>query len=130
VVPATATAPPAAAPVIAPMTISEDSRISTVLNQYASAYGQLNAKAVRSIWPSVDERALAKAFANLSSQSMSFDNCDINVNGATARASCRGRASYIQKVGSQERHIEPRTVRFDLKRDGDAWKILKAETSR
>jgi len=112
------------------VSVSEDSRISSVLNQYANAYGQHNVKAVRSIWPTVDERALAKLFANLTSQSISFDSCDINVNGVTARASCRGRASYIQKVGSQERHNEPRTVRFDLKRDGEAWKILKAETSR
>jgi hypothetical protein len=128
--PPAAVVAPAVAPVIAPPTVTDDSRINALLNQYTSAYGQLNASAVRSIWPTVDERALAKAFANLSSQTMSFDNCDINVNGATARASCRGRASYVVKVGSQERHNEPRTVRFDLKRDGEGWKIQKAETSR
>jgi hypothetical protein len=131
------TAPPASTPAptpayasVAPVAASENTRVAAVLNQYATAYGQLNAAAVRSIWPSVDERALARAFSNLSSQSMSFDNCDVNVTGPTAHASCRGRASYVVKVGSQERHDEPRTVRFDLKRDGDAWKIMKAETSR
>ena len=129
--PAAALTPsPTLAPVVAPPTVSDNSRVNAVLNQYASAYAQLNASAVRSIWPSVDERALSKAFSNLSSQSMSFDNCDIVVNGVTARASCRGRASYVVKVGNQERHNETRTVRFDLKRDGDAWKILKAETSK
>jgi len=116
--------------VIAPTAASEDLRINALVSQYASAYGQLNAAAVRSIWPTVDERALAKAFANLSSQSMSFDGCEINVNGSTARALCRGRASYVVKVGSQEKHNEPRTVRFDLRREGDSWKILKAETTR
>jgi hypothetical protein len=129
VLPSAVSAPPAAAPVIAPTAgVNEGARINSVLNQYASAYGQLNAAAVRSIWPTVDERALAKAFANLSSQTMSFDSCEIDVNGATARASCRGRASYVVKVGSQERRNEPRTVRFDLRRDGESWKIMKAET--
>jgi hypothetical protein len=128
--PAAFTPSPGLAPVNAPTSMSDNSRVNAVLNQYASAYGQLNASAVRSIWPSVDERALAKAFSNLSSQSMAFDNCDIVVNGGTARASCRGRASYVVKVGSQERHNETRTVRFELKRDGEAWKILKAETTR
>jgi hypothetical protein len=132
---ASPSAPPAAAPppayaAIAPVAASENTRVVAVLHQYASAYGQLNAGAVRSIWPSVDERALARAFSNLSSQSMSFDTCDVTVTGPTAHASCRGRASYVVKVGSQEKHDEPRTVRFDLRRDGDAWKITKAETSR
>jgi hypothetical protein len=123
-------APPPSYASIAPVAVSENTRVTAVLNQYATAYGQLNASAVRSIWPSVDERALARAFSDLSSQSMSFDRCDVNVTGPTAHASCRGRASYVVKIGSQERHNEPRTVRFDLKQDGDAWKIVKAETSR
>jgi hypothetical protein len=121
---------PAGGATIAPARVSEDSRVTAVLNQYASAYGQLDAAAVRSIWPSVNESALARAFANLSSQSMSFDTCDVNVTGATARASCRGRASYVPKIGSQEKHNEPRTVQFELKRDGDNWKITRAVTSR
>jgi hypothetical protein len=110
---------------------SEKPRVRSVLDQYARAYGRLDASAVRSVWPTVDEGALAKAFSTLSSQTVSFDNCDIDFEGtSTARALCRGRASYVGKVGSQEPRSESRTVRFELKRDGDAWKIQKAQTGR
>jgi len=124
--------PPAAAAVIAPSTslVAEESRVRRVIDQYASAYGQLNAAGVRSVWPSVDERALTKAFADLSAQSVSFDDCDISVIGVAARASCRGPASYVRKYGNQEPHKERHTVRFELKREGDVWKIQKAETRK
>ena len=118
-----------AAVVVAP-TAAELTRVQTVLYQYARAYGQLNAGAVREVWPSVDERALAKAFSNLSSQSVSFDSCSIDINGASAQASCHGKASYVGKIGSQEPRTESRTVRFELKRDGESWRIQKAETRR
>lgn len=124
---------PAVATAAAAVTVPTDdsrTRVASVLQQYTRAYGQLDARAVRAIWPSVDERALAKAFASLSSQSVSFEHCDIDVAGATAKASCRGRASYVGKVGGQEPRTEPRTVNFELRRDGEAWKIQKAEARR
>ena len=71
--------------------------------------------------------ALQRAFDALSSQKVSFNTCDIQVRGTTAQASCRGTASYVGKVGSG---TEPRTVKFELKRDGDAWRIEKADTRR
>ena len=130
-----APAPPAAgaaAAVIVPA-VNESSRVRSVLDQWASAYGRLDASAVRAVWPSVDERALARAFSDLSSQRVSFDKCDIDIDsqsgGSSARASCYGKASYVGKVGSQQR-TESRTVKFELKRDGDAWKIHKAQTGR
>ncbi len=110
---------------------ADDTRsVTQVLNQYARAYGQLDASAARAVWPTVDERALARAFSGLESQSVSFDDCNIDVHGATANASCRGRASYRGKVGNRDVRVEPRTWQFDLKRDGDAWKIQTAEARR
>jgi hypothetical protein len=124
-------AAPAAAAIVPPP--NESLRVRSVLDQYARAYGRLDVSAVRAVWPSVDERALARAFSDLSSQTVSFDRCDIDIDpqsgGSNARASCYGRASYVGKVGSQQR-TESRTVRFELKRDGDAWKIHKAQTGR
>jgi hypothetical protein len=126
----TAPPPPAAAPaaaMAAVVTPSEVNRVRSVLNQYASAYGTLDARAVRAVWPTVDQRALQRAFDDLSSQKVSFDTCEIDVNGATAHASCLGTASYVGKVGSG---TERRTVKFELKREGDAWRIQKADTRR
>lgn len=110
--------------------VPEQSRVEAVLQRYARAYANLDASAARAIWPSVDERALARAFDNLASQNVSFDACDISIRGEVANASCRGAASYVGKVGSRERRTEPLSWRFELRREGDAWKIENAEARR
>jgi hypothetical protein len=119
------TATPAAASALA-----DRSRVSQVLNQYARAYDDLNPAAARAVWPTVDERALSRAFASLESQDVSFSDCSIDVSGTSASASCRGRASYVGKVGSRERRTEPREWNFQLRLDGEDWKIEKADTRR
>lgn len=103
------------------------SRVADVLRQYARAYDRLDVSAATEVWPSVDRRALARAFDGLASQTVSFDDCQIDVRGALANASCRGRASYVGKVGRRAPRTEPRTWRFELRRDGDTWKISTAE---
>jgi hypothetical protein len=122
-----------AAPVGAPMPAVgrlDENKVQDVLRRYAQAYGQLNASAAREVWPTVDEKALARAFQGLESQAVSFNDCEIQIRGTVANASCRGQASYVGKVGSREPRTEPRTWRFDLRRDGDAWTIENAETRR
>lgn len=109
---------------------ADTSRVEEVLRRYARAYDSLDASAARAVWPSVNEKALARAFQDLSSQNVQFDNCDIDIRGAVANASCSGAASYVVKVGSREPRTEPRLWRFELRRDGDAWKIENAETRR
>jgi hypothetical protein len=126
-------APPAATPASAisvPSGPDQQVRVQEVLRRYARAYGQLDASAARAVWPSVDERALARAFQNLSSQQVSFDDCEIDIRGAIANASCRGQASYAPKIGKREQRTEPRTWRFELHRDGDAWTIENVDMRR
>lgn len=119
-----------ASPIAPPAFAGDETRVEAVLNQYARAYGRLDASAARAVWPTVDERALARAFDGLASQNVSFDDCAIDVRGTTANASCRGTASYVGKVGSRAPRIEARTWRFELRRDGEAWKIENAEARR
>jgi hypothetical protein len=120
---------PAAAAAAAIIPREDENRVASVLNQYARAYGQLDASAARQVWPSVNERALARAFASLESQNVSFDNCSIDVRGQTANASCRGSASYVGKIGSRQQRTEARHWEFALRLDGEAWKIESAQTS-
>jgi hypothetical protein len=108
-------------------TQSDGNRVAQVLNRYARAYGDLDPRAASAVWPTVDERALSRAFASLESQDVSFDNCTIDVKGATASALCHGRTSYVGKVGNRQPHTEPRQWRFELKRQGDDWKIDRAD---
>ena len=105
-------------------------RVEDVLRRYASAYRTLDASAARAVWPSVDEKALSRAFQNLASQHVSFDACDIDIRGAVANASCRGQASYVGKVGSREPRTEARTWQFELRRRGDAWLIEGVDARR
>jgi hypothetical protein len=123
---------PTAAAVVPAAIVSprEETRVQEVLRRYARAYGELDASAAAAVWPSVDEKALARAFKDLASQNLSFDDCEIDIRGSVANASCRGMASYVGKVGSREPRIEPRTWRFELRRDGEAWKIENAEARR
>jgi hypothetical protein len=123
-------APDRALATVAGAARADEPGVKQALNQYARAYGRLDAGAARAVWPTVDERALARAFAGLESQDVSFDNCDIEVRGATANASCRGQASYVGKIGAREPRTEARQWRFELRRDGDAWKIESAEARR
>ncbi len=120
---------PSAAAAAAIIPREAENRVATVLNQYARAYGQLDASAARQVWPSVNERALAKAFAGLESQNVSFDDCSIDVRGQTANASCLGSASYVGKVGSRQLRTESRRWKFALRLDGEAWTIESAQTS-
>jgi len=126
-------APPAATPASAvsiPSGVDQQIRVQEVLRRYARAYGQLDVSAARAVWPSVDERALTRAFQNLSSQQVSFDACEIDIRGVIANASCRGQASYSPKVGKREPRTEPRTWQFELHRDGDAWTIENVDMRR
>ena len=42
------------------------------------------------VWPAVNQAALARAFDGLASQAITFDQCDVQVRGAVASATCRG----------------------------------------
>jgi hypothetical protein len=115
---------PAALPAVAAR--DEQRLVAGVLDAYARAYSDLDAAAARDVWPSVNERALARAFDALASQHVAFDDCRIDVRGVAASATCRGRASYVGKVGSGDARTEAREWQFDLRRDGEAWKIANA----
>ena len=108
--------------------VNDETLVHSTIDQYARAFGQLDARAAKAVWPTVDEGKLARAFSDLQSQDFNFDQCDIAINGATASASCRGKATFSGKVGGTR--TEPRTWRFDLKREGESWKISKAETRK
>jgi hypothetical protein len=101
----------------------ETARIDATLDRYRAAYGRLDADATRAVWPSVDVRALARAFGGLREQEVLFDRCAVDVAGIDATATCGGRAVYVTRVGSQDRRSEPRRWRFRLKKTGEDWTI-------
>lgn len=115
---------PAAAGASAAIPRDDRSQVMTVVDNYARAFERLDARAARAVWPTVDERALGRAFNEIESQDINFAGpCDVDVQGARATASCRGTARYVVKVGNREPRTEPRTWDIRLSRSGDEWFI-------
>ena len=112
------------------MAAAEVASVREALSRYGSAYSRLDAAAARAVWPSVDARALGHAFAELRSQHVTFDDCDIAVAGLRARAACRGATTYVPRVGDQNPRTEARAWRFELEKGRDAtWRIAAAKIS-
>jgi hypothetical protein len=109
---------------------TEQSEIQRTLGQYRSAYQLLDAEAARAVWPSVDVRALARAFDTLTSQQLAFESCQFDIEGEAATAQCRGSATYTPKVGSRGPRLEPRQWTFHLRKVDEGWKIQRAQTRR
>ena len=59
--------------------VADEQRIAAVLKRFTDAYTQLDAPAAKAVWPSVDGRALSRAFNALESQSIEFDDCTVHL---------------------------------------------------
>ena len=95
-----------------------------MLDRYRDAFDSLDAAAVEAFWPGADVRALKGAFAQIESQRLQFDHCDINLAGTRAFASCTGHAEYTRKAGSRDVRLEPRYWKFTLGEVKTGWVIL------
>jgi hypothetical protein len=123
--PAISTPPPAAAREAPPPAVNHEGRVRAVLNRYQTAYNDLDAAAAGGVWPTVDTRALARAFDGLTSQSVSLGQCNVQINGAAASADCRGQARWTPRVGGGAQSAS-RRWRFELAQKGDDWVITQA----
>ena len=117
-----ATIPPA------PETISPSAAVRNALDRYRRGFNELDSGEVKATWPDVDERALARAFSQLSKQLLVFDTCNVDVKGVLATASCRGRAQYVPKVGNKSPRVEMREWTFLLRRGPDDWWIQRVDS--
>jgi hypothetical protein len=127
--PATATATPAAtttAVAVAQRSIGEKA-VRDVIGRYTSAYRNLNVGAAKAVWPSVDEKALGRAFAGLESQAIYFTDCQVSVVIVSAKARCVGTAQFTPKVGNKTQHLESREWTFDFQKTGEQWTIAHVD---
>jgi hypothetical protein len=126
VVPSAAVTPPAAVVPPEPSVVRSDAdAVRAVLDQYQSAFSHLDASRAKAIWPSVDEKALGRAFGQLERQQVVLEGCDVKVADQRAVAACRGQASYVPRVGNKAARVEPRRWSFTLRKTGESW-ILEA----
>jgi hypothetical protein len=127
--PALPSAPPPSTPSSpAPTVTSRDqsAAIRAALNRYEAAYNRLDVATARSVWPSLDQHALSRAFESLASQRVSLGNCSVIVNATAARADCSGTAAWTPKVGGGERRSS-RNWTFDLTESDGAWRIVRVQ---
>jgi hypothetical protein len=109
---------------------TDERLVRDTLQRYRVAYEGLNAKSAHAVWPGVDEPALARAFEGLLSQTLTFDDCAVDLNGVIATATCRGSARYTPKDGNREPRSESRVWNFTLHKTSDQWQIDSARVSR
>lgn len=124
--PAPPAAPPPAAPPTAPTVTASGDEVGEIyraLGRYERAYERLDVTATAEVWPTVERRALARAFAMLKSQNIALEGCTVDANGATALATCEGQVQFVRVVGSGTPRTEPQRWTFWLRKAGDTWQI-------
>jgi hypothetical protein len=118
-----ATPPPTAPSEVLPTRVNETEAIQVTLSRYRTAFSALDATAARAVWPTVDQKALGRAFDQLEAQSLTFDNCAIDLSGVRALATCRGTAQYVPKVGNRSARTDRRQWIFNLRKVDEQWTI-------
>ncbi len=130
----TPTLAPPSAPEPRPAAVvrNDDAGVRRTIEAYRSAFDRLDAAAASAVVPSLDAKALARAFNGLASQRLDFERCDVAVDASasTARATCVGRAASVPKVGSSKPRVDPRRWSFALERRGDQWQITNAQVAQ
>jgi len=95
-------------------------QIRAVLAQFAQAYGAKDEKGLAAVWPSFPQASFRSTFRSFETLSWVFGNCDIDVAGATATATCPVTLRRVDVRGRETSETGRR--RFTLRNAG-AWRI-------
>ncbi len=104
----------------------ETDEILQAVKQFQIAYERLDPELTRAVWPTVDARALARAFDGLRSQRVAFERCQVTVDDDAGQALCWGTITYVPRVGSRFARTESRLWIFDLTNWNRRWLIANA----
>jgi len=108
----------------------DEDAVRETLQDYEHAYRTLDVVAAVDVWPTVDRRALARAFGTLKSQGLAFESCEVRVAASSATARCRGTVEYVRKVGSPAPQFGHQEWVFKMRKLGSAWKIDEVMASQ
>ena len=97
--------------------------IQATVGRYREGFTNLDVNAVRAVWPSANEKELAREFGQLQDQRVEFHACNFDIKETTAAATCTGVAAYVQKAGDKNPRFDDRRWVFTLKRAGSDWVI-------
>lgn len=113
--------------------LADTDAVRRTLEAYRAAYERLDVGAAVNVWPTVDRRALARAFSTLESQAVRLGECEIEVADATAIARCQGTVRFVRAFGSRDPVSAPTGWVFRMRKAGTSWTIedvTGAEASR
>jgi hypothetical protein len=100
--------------------------IRDVLNRYTHSFETMDLGATKAVYPSVDDRALQKAYRALDGQQVRLSNCGVSIEGPDANARCRGTATYRPKIGPRTVQLTDLEWMFRLARGDAGWQIVNA----
>jgi hypothetical protein len=131
-VPALAEPPPVASAPIEPLpasvrvatvsSVSDETLVRRLLDEYAGAFERLDVSATKAVWPTVNDKALERAYGQIASQRLNLQGCGITISGSTANARCQGSATYQPRIGKRA-VVASREWTFDLSKKDAAWRI-------
>jgi hypothetical protein len=104
--------------------VTDEDLVRRLLDEYTGAFERLDVGATKAVWPSVDGKALQRAYAQLSAQRLTLQSCGITISGSTANARCRGSATYQPRIGNRPVEIASREWTFDLSKADTDWRIV------
>ena len=113
---------------VPPVVMADTSAIQSVLGRYLTAFMNLDVEEAKAVWPTVNEKALSRAFASVDEQQFELNECEIAVAGPNADASCTGIVRYVQKVGSKMMRVEPRRWKFEFRNSDSQWFIENVDS--
>jgi hypothetical protein len=111
-------------PVAGPRRTSEEELVRQLIDRYTGALERLDVDAAQAAWPTVDGKALKRAFGQLASQRLTFKSCGITISGSTANARCLGSATYQPRIGSGPVQLASREWTFDFSKQDTDWRIV------
>lgn len=103
----------------------ESAALSRVLGRYQTAYSTRDANAAAAIWPSVDRRALNRAFERLQDQELDLERCTYAVSSTSATARCDGTLRYARRIGDTSPKVEQHTWTIEFVKKGSTWHIVR-----
>ena len=130
VAPPPVAAPPIAAPVGLSAAAVDRQAVLHTVNEYKQAYESMDVEATAAVWPSVDRRALARAYSTLKSQDLELQNCSISIDDAKATTRCRGTIEYVRRIGSSTPRTGYQDFVFTLRKLGSNWIIYDVSASQ
>jgi hypothetical protein len=105
---------------------AQEQGVRDVLDRYASAFERLDVRAAKAVRPTLDDRALQRAFEQLDGQQVRLGSCSFSINERAANARCQGSATYHPKVGRRVVHVTGREWTFNLSKHDGGWQIVDA----